>query len=155
MEWWYSMPSRHFLSSVDCMIECHDPASILLWYLINSNWMDTSSFFPSTHFHFMRGIKRYYTISRIFPCICVLVCTQEEEAAVPGGAPGAEVVPLHSGSTSAVHPWLSSMINYAQPVHFQSFDVAKRKTVIPIPQHIDSRFVGCQKFPSKRVMHRL
>jgi len=83
------------------------------------------------------------------------VCTQEEEAAVPGGAPGAEVVPLHSGSTSAVHPWLSSMINYAQPVHFQSFDVAKRKTVIPIPQHIDSRFVGCQKFPSKRVMHRL
>lgn len=66
---------------------------------------------------------------------------QEEEASAaagPSGGGGAgpagpagpaegEVVAVHSGSTSAVHPWLSSMINYAQPIKFQGFDVAKRK----------------------------
>jgi hypothetical protein len=33
----------------------------------------------------------------------------------------------HIGSTLNVHPWLSSMVNYAQPVKFQSFEVAERK----------------------------
>ena len=44
-----------------------------------------------------------------------------------GGGEGAPEVALHSGSTSAVHPWLSSMINYAQPIKFQSFEQAQRK----------------------------
>lgn len=30
----------------------------------------------------------------------------------------------YSGSTTNVHPWLSSMINYAQPIKFQGFDKA-------------------------------
>lgn len=32
----------------------------------------------------------------------------------------------YTGSTTNVHPWLSSMVNYAQPVKFQGFDVAER-----------------------------
>lgn len=31
------------------------------------------------------------------------------------------------GSTTNVHPWLSSMVNYAQPIKFVSFDEAERK----------------------------
>lgn len=33
----------------------------------------------------------------------------------------------YTGSTTNVHPWLSSMVNYAQPIKFQGFDVAERK----------------------------
>lgn len=29
------------------------------------------------------------------------------------------------GGTTNIHPWLSAMVNYAQPVKFQSFDVAE------------------------------
>jgi phosphatidylinositol phospholipase C, beta len=44
----------------------------------------------------------------------------------PPGEPGAEGAPVaaHTGSTTNVHPWLSSMINYAQPIKFQGFDAA-------------------------------
>ncbi|KAI4802337.1 hypothetical protein KUCAC02_020185 [Chaenocephalus aceratus] len=31
------------------------------------------------------------------------------------------------GATTNIHPWLSAMVNYAQPVKFQSFDVAEGK----------------------------
>jgi phosphatidylinositol phospholipase C beta len=31
----------------------------------------------------------------------------------------------YTGSTLNVHPWLSSMINYAQPVKFAGFDIAE------------------------------
>lgn len=34
----------------------------------------------------------------------------------------------YKGGTSQVHPWLSSMVNYAEPVKFQGFDVAGGKT---------------------------
>lgn len=51
--------------------------------------------------------------------------------ALPGasqdGGEGAEVPINYTGSTTNVHPWLSSMINYAQPIKFQGFDVAERK----------------------------
>lgn len=33
----------------------------------------------------------------------------------------------YTGSTTNVHPWLSSMVNYAEPVKFQGFDVAERE----------------------------
>jgi len=33
----------------------------------------------------------------------------------------------YTGSTTNVHPWLSSMVNYAQPIKFPGFDVAERK----------------------------
>lgn len=44
------------------------------------------------------------------------------------GDPAAAVV-QYSGSTTNVHPWLSSMINYAQPVKFQSFETAENKNI--------------------------
>ncbi|XP_053974443.1 1-phosphatidylinositol 4,5-bisphosphate phosphodiesterase-like isoform X1 [Hylaeus volcanicus] len=52
-----------------------------------------------------------------------------------GGAPGeggaeGEAPPIqYTGSTMACHPWLSSMINYAQPVKFQSFETAEKKNI--------------------------
>lgn len=53
--------------------------------------------------------------------------------AVPGAAAGegegAEVPINYTGSTTNVHPWLSSMINYAQPIKFQGFDVAESECV--------------------------
>ncbi|XP_018051087.1 PREDICTED: 1-phosphatidylinositol 4,5-bisphosphate phosphodiesterase-like isoform X2 [Atta colombica] len=33
------------------------------------------------------------------------------------------------GSTTNVHPWLSSMVNYAQPIKFVSFDEAEEKNI--------------------------
>uniref|UniRef100_A0A336LNY5 Phosphoinositide phospholipase C n=1 Tax=Culicoides sonorensis TaxID=179676 RepID=A0A336LNY5_CULSO len=42
---------------------------------------------------------------------------------------GEEVVVQYTGSTTNVHPWLSSMINYAQPIKFQGFDVAEQKNI--------------------------
>lgn len=54
-----------------------------------------------------------------------------QAAALPGasqdGGEGAEVPINYTGSTTNVHPWLSSMINYAQPIKFQGFDVADSK----------------------------
>lgn len=33
----------------------------------------------------------------------------------------------YKGGTNQVHPWLSSMVSYAEPVKFQGFDVAEGK----------------------------
>lgn len=38
------------------------------------------------------------------------------------------------GATTNIHPYLSAMVNYAQPVKFQSFDVAEGECV---QQHIE------------------
>ncbi|XP_011301110.1 1-phosphatidylinositol 4,5-bisphosphate phosphodiesterase isoform X1 [Fopius arisanus] len=35
----------------------------------------------------------------------------------------------YTGSTTNVHPWLSSMVNYAQPIKFQGFDIAEQKNI--------------------------
>ncbi|XP_026330630.1 1-phosphatidylinositol 4,5-bisphosphate phosphodiesterase isoform X2 [Hyposmocoma kahamanoa] len=35
----------------------------------------------------------------------------------------------YTGSTTNVHPWLSSMVNYAQPIKFQSFEEADRRNI--------------------------
>lgn len=35
------------------------------------------------------------------------------------------------GATTNIHPWLSAMVNYAQPVKFQSFDVAEGELWLP------------------------
>ncbi|XP_063703568.1 1-phosphatidylinositol 4,5-bisphosphate phosphodiesterase isoform X2 [Culicoides brevitarsis] len=42
---------------------------------------------------------------------------------------GEEPVVQYTGSTTNVHPWLSSMINYAQPIKFQGFDIAEQKNI--------------------------
>lgn len=48
------------------------------------------------------------------------------EGAPPAeGAEGEAAAVVHTGSTMACHPFLSSMINYAQPIKFQGFDVAE------------------------------
>lgn len=31
----------------------------------------------------------------------------------------------YEGATTNIHPYLSAMVNYAQPVKFQTFDVAE------------------------------
>ncbi|XP_043784709.1 1-phosphatidylinositol 4,5-bisphosphate phosphodiesterase-like [Apis laboriosa] len=53
------------------------------------------------------------------------------EGAPPGegGAEGEAPPVQYTGSTMACHPWLSSMINYAQPVKFQSFETAEKKNI--------------------------
>lgn len=56
------------------------------------------------------------------------VAAAPAEAAAEG-AEGAEVPINYTGSTTNVHPWLSSMINYAQPIKFQGFDVAESKFI--------------------------
>ncbi|XP_046642966.1 1-phosphatidylinositol 4,5-bisphosphate phosphodiesterase-like isoform X1 [Daphnia pulicaria] len=35
----------------------------------------------------------------------------------------------YKGGTNHIHPWLSSMVNYAEPVKFQGFDVAEEKNI--------------------------
>lgn len=42
----------------------------------------------------------------------------------------AQAATQYTGSTTNVHPWLSSMINYAQPIKFQTFDEAERKMLL-------------------------
>jgi phosphatidylinositol phospholipase C, beta len=54
-------------------------------------------------------------------------------AAAPAGdgaapAAGGDAAAAHTGSTTNVHPWLSSMVNYAQPVHFNGFEAAASKS---------------------------
>ncbi|KAL1455586.1 hypothetical protein WDU94_009670 [Cyamophila willieti] len=49
----------------------------------------------------------------------------EEEAEADAAPPPI----VYTGSTTNVHPWLSSMINYAQPIKFQGFDVAESKNI--------------------------
>ncbi|XP_066584547.1 1-phosphatidylinositol 4,5-bisphosphate phosphodiesterase-like isoform X2 [Prorops nasuta] len=39
------------------------------------------------------------------------------------------VVEPYTPSTTNVHPWLSSMVNYAQPIKFLGFDVAEQKNI--------------------------
>lgn len=46
------------------------------------------------------------------------------------GLEAAQAATQYTGSTTNVHPWLSSMINYAQPIKFQSFDEADRKLLL-------------------------
>lgn len=59
----------------------------------------------------------------------ILQVEPEAVAAVEGDAPP----PIqYTGSTTNVHPWLSSMVNYAQPIKFQGFDVAESGYIIAL-----------------------
>lgn len=54
-------------------------------------------------------------------------------AALPGQSQegeGTDVPINYTGSTTNVHPWLSSMINYAQPIKFVAFDSAESKLIL-------------------------
>lgn len=48
----------------------------------------------------------------------------EAAGGAEGGGEGDAAAANYSGSTTNVHPWLSSMVNYAQPIKFQGFDKA-------------------------------
>ncbi|XP_050663600.1 1-phosphatidylinositol 4,5-bisphosphate phosphodiesterase isoform X2 [Leptidea sinapis] len=54
-----------------------------------------------------------------------------EEIVVEAAAAGDDAPPpvQYTGSTTNVHPWLSSMVNYAQPIKFQSFEEAEKKNI--------------------------
>ncbi|XP_020283715.1 1-phosphatidylinositol 4,5-bisphosphate phosphodiesterase-like [Pseudomyrmex gracilis] len=55
---------------------------------------------------------------------------KEGEAAPGGEGTEGEAPPIqYTGSTMACHPFLSAMINYAQPVKFQSFENAEKKNI--------------------------
>lgn len=40
------------------------------------------------------------------------------------------------GATTNIHPYLSAMVNYAQPVKFQSFDVAEGELWLHVLQFL-------------------
>lgn len=48
----------------------------------------------------------------------------EAAGGAEAGGEGDAAAANYSGSTTNVHPWLSSMVNYAQPIKFQGFDKA-------------------------------
>ncbi|XP_011155850.2 1-phosphatidylinositol 4,5-bisphosphate phosphodiesterase [Solenopsis invicta] len=54
-----------------------------------------------------------------------------KEGEAPAGGEGTEEVQAiqYTGSTMRVHPYLSAMINYAQPIKFQSFEAAESKNI--------------------------
>lgn len=35
----------------------------------------------------------------------------------------------YTGATQHIHPYLSSLVNYAQPIKFQGFDVAEEREI--------------------------
>lgn len=47
------------------------------------------------------------------------------------------------GATTNIHPYLSAMVNYAQPVKFQSFDVAEGELWLPAYVFCNFLFVYC------------
>ncbi|XP_026498021.1 1-phosphatidylinositol 4,5-bisphosphate phosphodiesterase isoform X1 [Vanessa tameamea] len=54
-----------------------------------------------------------------------------EEIVAEAATAGEDAPPpvQYTGSTTSVHPWLSSMVNYAQPIKFQSFEEAEKRNI--------------------------
>ncbi|XP_022826645.1 1-phosphatidylinositol 4,5-bisphosphate phosphodiesterase isoform X1 [Spodoptera litura] len=54
-----------------------------------------------------------------------------EEIVAEAASAGDDAPPpvAYTGSTTNVHPWLSSMVNYAQPIKFQGFEEADKKNI--------------------------
>lgn len=71
-------------------------------------------------FRFQEEISESVTVSTI---------QQQQSGSGPSLGESIELVAAqpYTGSTTNVHPWLSSMVNYAQPIKFPGFDVAERK----------------------------
>lgn len=58
----------------------------------------------------------------------------------------AALVTRHVGATTNIHPYLSSLVNYAQPVKFQGFDVAEEKNIyFNMSSFNESVALGCLK----------
>ncbi|XP_060804194.1 1-phosphatidylinositol 4,5-bisphosphate phosphodiesterase isoform X5 [Amyelois transitella] len=54
-----------------------------------------------------------------------------EEIVAEAASAGDDAPPpvAYTGSTTNVHPWLSSMVNYAQPIKFQGFEEAEKRNI--------------------------
>uniref|UniRef100_A0A8C5B0S7 1-phosphatidylinositol 4,5-bisphosphate phosphodiesterase n=1 Tax=Gadus morhua TaxID=8049 RepID=A0A8C5B0S7_GADMO len=67
----------------------------------------------------------YLTSNSNFVCVCACVCVcvseDSEEALIAQYT--------YVGATTNIHPYLSAMVNYAQPVKFQSFDSAEERNI--------------------------
>ncbi|XP_063538301.1 1-phosphatidylinositol 4,5-bisphosphate phosphodiesterase isoform X2 [Cydia strobilella] len=62
----------------------------------------------------------------------VVVTDKKPEEIVAEAATAGDDAPppvAYTGSTTNVHPWLSSMVNYAQPIKFQGFEEADKKNI--------------------------
>ncbi|KAL0114753.1 hypothetical protein PUN28_011811 [Cardiocondyla obscurior] len=64
----------------------------------------------------------------------IATSTIQQQQSVTGSVGLGESIELvvaqnYIGSTTNVHPWLSSMVNYAQPIKFVSFDEAEEKNI--------------------------
>ncbi|CAH2241609.1 jg3943 [Pararge aegeria aegeria] len=62
----------------------------------------------------------------------VVIPEKKPEEIVAEAAAGGDDAPppvQYTGSTTNVHPWLSSMVNYAQPIKFVSFEEAEKKNI--------------------------
>jgi len=62
----------------------------------------------------------------------MMLCWQEIAAEVGEGLTAEQEAELmthykYTGATTNIHPLLSSMVNYAQPIKFQGFDIAEGK----------------------------
>ena len=55
--------------------------------------------------------------------------TAEEEAALQANY-------HYTGATTNIHPYLSAMVNYAQPVKFQGFDISEGKNPRKVPDDV-------------------
>uniref|UniRef100_A0A8C9ZLN8 1-phosphatidylinositol 4,5-bisphosphate phosphodiesterase n=1 Tax=Sander lucioperca TaxID=283035 RepID=A0A8C9ZLN8_SANLU len=74
--------------------------------------------------HFKRvRVKHLGICVRLYPCHVQVAEEPEdsEEALIAQYT--------YVGATTNIHPWLSAMVNYAQPVKFQSFDVAEERNI--------------------------
>lgn len=52
----------------------------------------------------------------------------------------------YTGATSDVHPWLSSMVNYCQPIKFQGFDVAEGRMLRCLLSYVAAITIACSIF---------
>lgn len=81
--------------------------------------------------HFLVKTKRHVWVNPVssvcetlvFVCVCTCPMQGGEEAEDSEEALIAQYT--YVGATTNIHPYLSAMVNYAQPVKFQSFDVAE------------------------------
>ncbi|CAB3227898.1 unnamed protein product [Arctia plantaginis] len=61
----------------------------------------------------------------------VITDKKPEEIVAEAAVAGDDAPPpvAYTGSTTNVHPWLSSMVNYAQPIKFQGFEEADKRNI--------------------------
>lgn len=67
------------------------------------------------------------------------------------------VVQPYTGSTTNVHPWLSSMVNYAQPIKFPGFDIAERKAKLSLSNALkrEKRLMYVPSCTEKNIHHNM